>query len=79
MAEAQKMNDPDTDWRIINPGILALPNTKMRIEYRHGHSSPYIVLWDGVQINIGLHSRLGDAKAAAAKHVADMIAIGHEP
>ena len=72
--------DPDTKWTITRPGVMELPTTKFRIEYRpeSARFQPFHVFWDDRLIPRGSHSTLEDAQIAARSHAADLFLIGIE-
>lgn len=67
--------EPDTDWTIIEPGVLALPTTKLVIRWT-GLGS-LIVEWNGSPI--GAAGDLDSAKEYARDHMRQLMQMGMEP
>lgn len=66
--------NPDTDWKIVSPGVLELPTTNYRIE--HGPEG-FTVFW-GDKREGPPSKTLDFAKWCASNHMRDMLAMGYE-
>lgn len=66
--------NPDTDWKIVSPGILELPTTKYRIV--HGPEG-FTVFW-GDEREGPPSKTLGFAKSCASRHMKEMLTMGYE-
>ena len=71
----QKMTAPDTQWRIIALGVLALPHTRLTIEW-NGKKLP-VLHYDGVAQ--AACANIADAKSFAQRYMAELIEAGLEP
>lgn len=64
------------NWTIIEPGLIELNTTKIRIRYRTG-ASPFVIERDG-----NVHAAAGTlaaAKAYAMDLLNDLLCMGFEP
>lgn len=68
--------NPDTEWEVVAPGVLALPTTAYRI--RHDMAlGLFMVFWQERKVDQA--ATLDYAKMVAAQHMRDMMAMGYEP
>jgi alkanesulfonate monooxygenase SsuD/methylene tetrahydromethanopterin reductase-like flavin-dependent oxidoreductase (luciferase family) len=66
---------PDTEWTIVEPGVIALPTTQFVIRYADG----YFTLHHSETKYRGFYGSLEEAKQAANRKMLDLISIGIEP
>lgn len=71
--------EPDTQWLIVEPGVLVLPTTRFEIVYAEQYSAPFRVRWNGREIPGGAHCAVSSAKSAALRHMRELMKIGLDP
>lgn len=64
-----------TDWTLVEPGVMILPTTKLRIVWDGKRS--FILEWDGT--SVGACGTLDGAKDFAGHHMRELTAMGIEP
>lgn len=67
--------NPDTNWKVLEPGIIHLPTTGFRILYEPNGS--FAVEWNGQPR--GRCGTLSTAKSHVDYLMCDLLAMGMEP
>lgn len=72
------MGHGSVSWQVVEPGIIELPPTSIRIRmHDDGH---YAVEWQGQTVlGKGYYLTLASAKHDALRYVNDLLEIGHDP
>ncbi len=65
----------ETDWTITEPGLIALPATRLTIQWIVGAS--FMLKWNGR--TLGSYGTLEAAKAGAREQLRQLTAMGMEP
>jgi len=69
---------PITSWQIVEPGLIALPTTGIRIR-RDPKDGTYHLEHNGAKMRAGMFMTLYDAKVGARELCRDLIGMGLEP